>query len=140
MAQEGFFAEKVLVPLGSNIQGSQYLEPDGNFPNHIPNPDNKEAMKSIQEAVLKNKADIGVIFDTDVDRSALVDSKGEPLNRNNLIGVISAILIKENPGTTIVTSSATSEHLKNLYHISRRQAGPLHYRLSKCDQPCDPIE
>ena len=108
----GFFAEKVLVPLGANIQGSQYLEPDGNFPNHIPNPDNKEAMKSIQEAVLKNKADIGVIFDTDVDRSALVDSKGEPLNRNNLIGVISAILIKENPGTTIVTSSATSEHLK----------------------------
>lgn len=108
----GFFAEKVLVPLGADIQGSQYLDPDGHFPNHIPNPDNKEAMKSIQEAVLKNKADIGVIFDTDVDRSALVDSKGEPLNRNNLIGVISAILIKDNPGTTIVTSSATSEHLK----------------------------
>lgn len=108
----GFFAEKVLVPLGANISGSQFLEPDGNFPNHVPNPDNKEAMKSIQEAVLTNKADMGVIFDTDVDRSALVDSKGDTLNRNNLIAVISAILIKENPGTTIVTSSATSEHLK----------------------------
>lgn len=108
----GFFAEKVLVPLGADISGSQFLEPDGHFPNHIPNPDNKEAMKSIQEAVLTNKADMGVIFDTDVDRSALVDSKGDTLNRNNLIAVISAILIKENPGTTIVTSSATSEHLK----------------------------
>lgn len=108
----GFFAEKVLVPLGADISGSQFLEPDGHFPNHIPNPDNKEAMKSIQEAVLTNKADMGVIFDTDVDRSALVDSNGDTLNRNNLIAVISAILIKENPGTTIVTSSATSEHLK----------------------------
>lgn len=108
----GFFAEKVLIPLGADTRGSQYLDPDGNFPNHIPNPDNKEAMKSIQEAVLRNKADIGVIFDTDVDRSALVDNNGDTLNRNNLIGVISSILIKDNPGTTIVTSSATSEHLK----------------------------
>lgn len=108
----GFFAEKVLVPLGADISGSQFLDPDGHFPNHIPNPDNKEAMKSIQKAVLDNKADMGVIFDTDVDRSALVDNKGDTLNRNNLIAVISAILIKENPGTTIVTSSATSEHLK----------------------------
>lgn len=108
----GFFAKEVLVPLGADISGSQYLDPDGNFPNHIPNPDNKEAMRSIQEAVLNNKADMGVIFDTDVDRSALVDKKGDTLNRNNLIAVISAILIQENPGTTIVTSSATSEHLK----------------------------
>ncbi|MER2173380.1 MAG: phosphomannomutase/phosphoglucomutase [Carnobacterium sp.] len=109
----GFFAEKVLVPLGADIKGSQFLDPDGHFPNHIPNPDNKEAMKSIQEAVLQHNADMGVIFDTDVDRSALVDRKGDTLNRNNLIAVISAILINENPGTTIVTSSATSEHLKS---------------------------
>ena len=108
----GFFAEKVLVPLGADISGSQYLNPDGHFPNHIPNPDNKEAMRSIQDAVIRHHADMGVIFDTDVDRSALVDSNGDTLNRNNLIAVISAILIKENPGTTIVTSSATSEHLK----------------------------
>lgn len=108
----GFFATEVLEKLGANIKGSQFLEPDGNFPNHIPNPDNKEAMQSIQTAVLKNKADLGIIFDTDVDRSALVDHEGVMLNRNNLIAVIAAILIKENPGTTIVTNSTTSEHLK----------------------------
>ncbi|MGX7394727.1 phosphohexomutase domain-containing protein [Carnobacterium mobile] len=108
----GFFATEVLEKLGANIKGSQFLEPDGNFPNHIPNPDNKEAMQSIQTAVLKNKADLGIIFDTDVDRSALVDHEGVTLNRNNLIAVIAAILIKENPGTTIVTNSTTSEHLK----------------------------
>jgi phosphomannomutase len=108
----GFFATEVLEKLGANITGSQFLNPDGTFPNHIPNPDNKEAMTSIQTAVLTNQADLGIIFDTDVDRSALVDHRGVTLNRNNLIAVISAILINENPGTTIVTNSATSEHLR----------------------------
>ncbi|WP_236005826.1 phosphomannomutase/phosphoglucomutase [Desemzia sp. RIT 804] len=109
----GFFATEVLEKLGADISGSQFLEPDGNFPNHVPNPDNKEAMASIKAAVLENHADMGVIFDTDVDRSALVDRNGQTVNRNNLIAVISSIVINENPGTTIVTSSATSEHLKN---------------------------
>ncbi|OTE88337.1 hypothetical protein B1K96_36370, partial [Escherichia coli] len=43
----GIFAEKVLNSLGADTTGSQFLEPDGRFPNHIPNPDNKEAMESI---------------------------------------------------------------------------------------------
>nr|WP_027109029.1 phosphoglucomutase [Lacticigenium naphthae] len=108
----GFFAEKVLKPLGADTEGSQFLDPDGHFPNHIPNPDNKEAMKSIQAAVLKHKADLGIIFDTDVDRSAIVDAQGKSINRNNLIGLIGAIVLEENPGTTIVTNSPVSSHLE----------------------------
>ncbi|MBQ3970077.1 MAG: phosphomannomutase/phosphoglucomutase, partial [Clostridia bacterium] len=72
----GFYAEKVLAPLGADTNGSRYLDPDGMFPNHVPNPENAEAMKSICEAVLENKADLGVIFDTDVDRGGAVDSSG----------------------------------------------------------------
>lgn len=48
----GFFAEKVLAELGSDISGSQFLDPDGNFPNHIPNPDNEEAMASLKKRSL----------------------------------------------------------------------------------------
>lgn len=109
----GFFATEVLERLGADITGSQFLEPDGNFPNHVPNPDNKAAMESIRKAVLDNKADMGVIFDTDVDRSALVDRNGNAVNRNNLIALIAAILIQEYPGTTIVANSATSNHLND---------------------------
>ncbi|MGT2910466.1 phosphomannomutase/phosphoglucomutase [Streptococcus cameli] len=109
----GFFADKVLAVLGADTDGSQFLEPDGTFPNHIPNPDNKEAMASIQEAVLNHKADLGIIFDTDVDRAAVVTSKGEILNRNNLIAVLSQIALSEHPGTSIVTNSPTSDHLKD---------------------------
>lgn len=108
----GFFAEKVLQPLGADTTGSQFLEPDGHFPNHIPNPDNKEAMASIQGAVLEHQADLGVIFDTDVDRSAVVTKTGDVLNRNNLIAVLSRIILTEHPGTSIVTNSPTSDHLK----------------------------
>lgn len=109
----GFFAEKVLATLGADTTGSQFLEPDGTFPNHIPNPDNKGAMASIKAAVLKEKADLGIIFDTDVDRAAVVTSKGEILNRNNLIAILSQIALSEHPGTSIVTNSPTSDHLKD---------------------------
>ncbi|MFW7420782.1 phosphomannomutase/phosphoglucomutase [Vagococcus fluvialis] len=109
----GFFAEKVLGALGANTAGSQFLEPDGTFPNHMPNPDNKEAMASIQEAVLTHKADLGVIFDTDVDRAAVVAKSGQVINRNNLIAVLAQIVLENNPGQTIVTNSPTSSHLKD---------------------------
>lgn len=109
----GFFAEKVLAELGADTTGSQFLEPNGTFPNHVPNPDNKEAMESIRQAVLKQGADLGIIFDTDVDRAALVTKSGQILNRNNLIAVLAQITLSEHPGTRIVTNSPTSEHLKD---------------------------
>lgn len=109
----GFFAEKVLAELGADTTGSQFLEPNGTFPNHVPNPDNKEAMESIRQAVLKQGADLGIIFDTDVDRAALVTKSGQILNRNNLIAVLAQITLFEHPGTSIVTNSPTSEHLKD---------------------------
>lgn len=107
----GFFASKVLDKLGADTSGSQFLDPDGNFPNHVPNPEDKAAMQSICDAVVREKADLGVIFDTDVDRSAIVDAKGNPVNRNALIALISAVILKEHPGSTIVTDSITSDGL-----------------------------
>lgn len=107
----GFFAEKVLKELGANTSGSQFLDPDGNFPNHIPNPENKEAIESICEAVKRNKSDIGIIFDTDVDRAAIVDKNGNPINKDALIALISEIILKEYPNSTIVTDSVTTEGL-----------------------------
>ncbi|MEG1519567.1 MAG: phosphomannomutase/phosphoglucomutase [Clostridia bacterium] len=108
----GFYADKVLKVLGADTTGSQFLNPDGNFPNHIPNPENEVAMQSISKCVLANHADLGVIFDTDVDRAAAVGRDGRELNRNKLIAVISAILLKEERGGTIVTDSITSIGLK----------------------------
>ncbi|MCR5626344.1 MAG: phosphomannomutase/phosphoglucomutase [Lachnospiraceae bacterium] len=107
----GFFAYKVLDELGADTTGSQFLEPDGHFPNHIPNPENKDAMNAIRKAVLDSKADLGLIFDTDVDRMSAVLSDGEEVNRNALIGLIAAILAPDYPGSTIITDSVTSDEL-----------------------------
>ncbi len=108
----GFYANDVLKPLGADIRGSQFLEPDGTFPNHIPNPENKEAMDSISKATVAANADLGVIFDTDVDRGGAVDSKGKEINRNRLVALASAIALEGNDGGTIVTDSITSDGLK----------------------------
>ena len=119
----GFYVDKVLKPLGADTEGSQFLEPDGRFPNHIPNPENKDAMRSISEQVKKVKADFGIIFDTDVDRAGAVDSKGEEINRNRLIALISAILLAEKPGVIVtdsVTSDGLAEFIKNHGGVHRR--------------------
>ncbi len=107
----GFFATKVLEPLGADVSSSQFLEPDGNFPNHIPNPENKEAINSICERVKESKSDLGIIFDTDVDRCSAVDENGAEINRNKIVGLAASLVSKENKGTTIVTDSVTSKHL-----------------------------
>ncbi len=107
----GFFVEKVLKPLGADTSGSRFLEPDGRFPNHIPNPENKQAMESIRSAVLENKADLGIIFDTDVDRMSAVLPDGDEINRDAIIAMMSAIIAEDYPGGTIVTDSVTSDRL-----------------------------
>ncbi|MBP5781381.1 MAG: phosphomannomutase/phosphoglucomutase, partial [Clostridia bacterium] len=124
----GFYAEKVLKPLGADTTGSQFLKPDGTFPNHIPNPEDKAAMDSIQKAVLDNHADFGIIFDTDVDRAGAVDRHGKEINRNRIIAMISAIAIAEHPGATIVTDSITSSGLKKFIE---QDLGGVHHRFKR---------
>ena len=107
----GFFATDVLAPLGADITGSQFLDPDGHFPNHQPNPENKAAMEALSAAVLENKADLGLIFDTDVDRAAAAGPDGKPIARNNIIALAAAIGADDYPGGTVVTDSVTSNEL-----------------------------
>ena len=124
----GFYAEEVLEKLGADTSGSQFLEPDGMFPNHIPNPEDKTAMRFITEAVLRNNADLGVIFDTDVDRGGAVDSKGNEINRNRLVAIASAIALENISGGTIVTDSTTSAGLKTFIE---KELGGKHHRFKR---------
>ena len=123
----GFFAGRILTPLGADTTGSQFLDPDGHFPNHIPNPEDPAAMRAIKEAVIENDADLGLIFDTDVDRMSAVLSDGTDVSRNALIAMMAAILAPDYPGSTIITDSVTSDglhdflegelHLKHLRYM-----------------------
>lgn len=108
----GFYAEKVLGPLGADVSGSRFLEPDGMFPNHIPNPENSYAMDCAKQMVIDSNADFGVIFDTDVDRMGCISSDGAEINRNRLVALASVIALRGNGGGTIVTDSLTSDGLR----------------------------
>ena len=124
----GFYASEVLEPLGADVSGSQFLDPDGRFPNHIPNPENKEAMASICAAVTATHADLGVIFDTDVDRAGCVGADGREINRNRLVALASAIALEGNEGGTIVTDSITSDGLKQFIE---KTLGGVHCRFKR---------
>ena len=124
----GFYADKVLAKLGADTSGSVYLEPDGMFPNHIPNPENAVAMASISDAVLDSGADLGVIFDTDVDRAGCVDPDGVEINRNRLVALAAAIVLENEPGSTIVTDSVTSSGLKDFIENT---LGGKHHRFKR---------
>lgn len=107
----GFYARNVLAPLGADISDSQYLSPDGNFPHHAPNPEDREAMEAVAMQTLSRGADLGLIFDTDVDRSAAVDHRGREIARNGIVALAAALVTEDHPGTTVVTDSITSDHL-----------------------------
>ncbi len=124
----GFYATDVLAPLGADITGSQFLEKDGMFPNHTPNPENKDAMKAICDATVNNKADLGIIFDTDVDRAGCVDESGKEINRNRLVALASLIALENCKGGTIVTDSVTSTGLADFINNS---LGGVHLRFKR---------
>lgn len=124
----GFYAKDVLEPLGADTSGSQFLEPDGMFPNHVPNPEDETAMQSVCKAVVDAKADLGVIFDTDVDRGGAVDGNGKEINRNRLVAIASAIALEGNEGGTVVTDSITSSGLKEFIE---QTLGGVHCRFKR---------
>lgn len=68
-------------------------------------------MEAIRSAVLNNKADLGIIFDTDVDRMSAVLPNGDEVNRDAIIAMMTAIIAQDYPGGTIVTDSVTSDRL-----------------------------
>lgn len=123
----GFYVDKVLKPLGANTTGSQFLDPDGSFPNHIPNPEDKDAMDSICKSVKEHNADLGIIFDTDVDRSSAVDRFGNPISRNAIVALASILAKKTSEHTTIVTDSVTSDEL----HDFLESHGLHHHRFKR---------
>eukprot|EP00667_Euglena_gracilis_P006490 EG_transcript_6550 len=128
----GFLAAHVLAPLGANVAGSLHLEPDGTFPAHAPNPEDAEAVAATLAAVEAAGADLGLIFDTDVDRCGIVlgGTHGQPpaaVTRNRLVALAGRIVLQQYPGSAIVTDSVTSEGLTRFLATH----GGVHLRAKK---------
>ena len=96
-----------------------YDELDGTFPHHEANPLEPQNVKDLQSLVLKEKADIGVIFDGDADRVMFVDEKGTFIPPDLMIAVLGLYFINEKgvEGKVIQdirTSKSVTEYINKL--------------------------
>lgn len=90
----GVVAPKLYRDLGCKVI-ELFSEPNGEFPNHHPNPSDPKNLEHIKQAVLENNADFGIAFDGDSDRIGVVDSKGRQLTGDKLL-LIYALDLLEN--------------------------------------------
>ena len=117
---------RFLESLGVETDGSLPAEADGG--SIVPNPEDPATLRAVSQAVLENRADLGVIFTADGDRAAFVDQDGRPIAQNRLIALVSAmLLLDERPGLTFVTDSVTSSGLSAFI----AEWGGVHYRFKR---------
>ena len=79
-----------------------YHEPDGTFPNGIPNPLLPENRSATANAVIQHKADMGIAWDGDFDRCFFFDENGRFIEGYYLVGLLAQILLEKNPGAGII--------------------------------------
>lgn len=79
-----------------------FNEPNSDFPNGVPNPLLPENRKPTIDAVLENKADLGVAWDGDYDRCFFFDEKGNFIEGYYIVGLLAKSILKKNPGEKIV--------------------------------------
>ena len=91
-----------------------YLEPDGNLPNHGPDPLQPENRAELQQRVVAEGADIGFAFDGDGDRCFAVDDRGEFVSSDFLSALIGQYLLESNPGTKMVYAPRCSHAVRDL--------------------------
>ena len=103
-----------------------FERPDGNFPNHHPDPSVPENLETLIAEVIKQKADIGIAFDGDSDRIGVVTGKGELLFGDQLMVLFSEQVLKRNPGAMIISEVKASKVLYD--EISRMGGKPLMWK------------
>src|SRR5574344_1292766 len=110
-ATGGIVGPKLYRELGCEVI-ELYSEPDGNFPNHHPNPSLLSTLKSLSETVIKNNADLGIAYDGDSDRIGVVDTKGIPMTGDKLLLIYALDMIKSsNIKPTVVSEVKCSQVL-----------------------------
>lgn len=99
-----------------------YDDLDGTFPHHEANPLEPQNIKDLQALVLKEKADIGVIFDGDADRVMFVDEKGSFIPPDLMIAVLGLYFIKEkNYQGKVIQDIRTSKSVGEFIHKLGRE-------------------
>lgn len=96
-ATAGVVAPKLYREFGCDVV-ELYSEPDGNFPNHHPNPSDEKTLDDIKAKVVETGADLGIAFDGDSDRIGVIDSNGNYLTGDKLLLIYALDIVKDLAG------------------------------------------
>ena len=88
-----------------------YCEPDGNFPNHFPDPTVEENLADLIKIVRDQKADLGIAFDGDADRLGVISDNGEIIWGDKLLLLFAREILKQKPGSAIIGEVKCSQVL-----------------------------
>lgn len=93
-------AKNILASMAIGYTGL-YDQPDGSFPNHEANPQEIANLDDLKQAVIEQKADLGIFFDGDADRSVIVDEQGQIIFPDVALGILASKELEKNPGENV---------------------------------------
>ena len=105
-------AGAVLAALMARLPGHHIVlngAVDGSFPAHAPDPSDPANLAQLQKTVVRQGGDIGIAFDGDGDRMAVVDEAGRIVSGDQILALLAEPVLRQHPGATVITDVKASE-------------------------------
>ncbi|HEX3049147.1 MAG TPA: phosphomannomutase/phosphoglucomutase [Aggregatilineaceae bacterium] len=106
----GLYAPHLMEALGHQVI-RLYCEPDGNYPNHQPDPQVPENLRDLAAKVKETGAQIGLAFDGDADRVGVVDDQGNPVSADRVLVLLARDTLARHPGAAVVADVLSTQVL-----------------------------
>lgn len=121
----GLIAPQLWREMGCDVV-ELYCEPDGNFPNHLPDPTVLKYVVDLQKEVLEVGADLGIGYDGDSDRVGIIDETGRMIYADRLLAILSQEVLQRNPNSDIVFDVKCSQALPEM--IEKHGGNPVMWK------------
>jgi phosphomannomutase/phosphoglucomutase len=118
----GIYAVPLLEALGHAVI-PLYVEPDGTYPNHQPDPQDPTNLRDLVAQVKATRADLGLAFDGDADRVGVVDDQGSVIPADRILVLLARDTLARHPGATVVADVLSTQVLFD--EIERAGGTPL---------------
>lgn len=104
------FVQEIFERIGCDVE-VLFQEPDGHFPNHIPDPLRDETLDALRAQVVRDGADLGVAFDGDGDRVGFIDEQGRIFRSDTALMIFAHDVLRRFPGSKVVLNPLCSRAL-----------------------------
>lgn len=121
----GLIAPKLWEDLGCEVT-CLYCEPDGRFPNHLPDPTVMKYIVDLKNKVQEIGADVGLGYDGDSDRIGVIDDRGRVIYADRLLALLSREVLQKRPGAEVVFDVKCSQALPE--EIEKHGGKPLMWK------------